>query len=720
MTPRPAEPADPAARAAELRAQLEQAAHEYYVLDRPSLSDAEYDRRFRELQELEAAHPALRTPDSPTQRVGAEPASALAKHAHLHRMLSLGNAFDDTELRDWEERLVRVAGEGVRAAGYTAELKIDGAAVALTYEDGVLVTGATRGNGTIGENVTANLRTIRDVPLRLRGTGVPPRVEIRGEVYMPFDGFERMNEARARAGEPVFANPRNSAAGALRQLDPAITAARPLRFFGYAAVTDHGVALPARTQWEALELLAGWGIPVAPHRRRCRTLDEVIAWAHEIEHDVRGTLNFAIDGGVVKVDALALQEELGVVGGREPRWAIARKFAPDIAITRLTDIQVNVGRTGALNPFAVLEPVEIGGATVRLATLHNFDLIRQKDLRVGDYVQVKRAGEVIPQVIAPLVERRNAKRPPPETVEPTACPTCGTAVEREPEEVAIYCPNVGCPGRRLEGLVHFAARDAMDVRGLSYARIEQLLGAGLIATPADLYTLRERRDALLALERLAEKSVDNLLDAIDASKAQPLSRLLFGLGIRHVGATAAQLLARDFGSLAGLRAALTVPPAADDGEAARAEHDAAVEAAVARVAGIRGIGTTIARSVVMYLADPSANALLDALERHGVALVEPRPVASGGALKGCVVVLTGTFPTLSRAAATELVEQAGGRVTSSVSSKTTFVVAGAEAGGKLEKAQALGVKVVDEAGLLRMIEDASAGAAAPLADGDAA
>jgi len=721
MTPRPAEPADPAARAAELRTQLEQAAHEYYVLDRPSLSDAEYDLRFRELQALEAAHPELRTPDSPTQRVGAEPASALAKHAHLHRMLSLGNAFDDAELREWEERLVRLAGEGARAAGYTAELKIDGAAVALTYEDGVLVTGATRGNGAVGENVTANLRTIRDVPLRLRGAGVPPRVEIRGEVYMPFDGFERMNEARARAGEPVFANPRNSAAGALRQLDPAITAARPLRFFGYAAVTDHGVALRARTQWDVLELLEAWGIPVAPHRRRCASLDEVIAWAHEVEHTVRGELNFAIDGGVVKVDPLALQEELGVVGGREPRWAIARKFAPDIAVTRLVDIQVNVGRTGALNPFAVLEPVEIGGATVRLATLHNFDLIRQKDLRAGDYVQVKRAGEVIPQVIAPLVERRDAKHPPAATVEPTACPACGTAVEREPEEVAIYCPNVGCPGRRLEGLVHFAARDAMDVRGLSYARIEQLLGAELIATPADLYLLRERRDALLALDRLAEKSVDNLLDAIDASKAQPLSRLVFGLGIRHVGATAAQLLAREFGSLAGLRAELTVPHLPDDAdEAARAEHDARVEAAVARVAGIRGIGTTIARSVVMYLADPSANALLDALEARGVALEEPRPVTVGGALKGCVVVLTGTFPTLSRAAATELVEQAGGRVASSVSSKTTFVVAGEEAGGKLEKARALGVKVVDEAELLRMIENAPAGADASAADGDAA
>ena len=712
MTPRPADSGDPAARAAALRAQLTQAAHEYYVLDRPSLSDAEYDRGFRELQALEAEHPHLRTPDSPTQRVGAEPASALAKHAHVRPMLSLGNAFDDLELRDWEDRLVRVAGDDVRRAGYAAELKIDGAAVALTYEDGVLVTGATRGNGTIGENVTANLRTIHDVPLRLRGPDVPPRVEIRGEVYMRFDEFERMNEARAEAGEPIFANPRNSAAGALRQLDPAVTAARPLRFFGYAMVAGHGVALPVRTQSEVLERLAAWGVPVAPHRRRCASLDEVITWAREIEYDVRGTLAFAIDGGVVKVDALALQEELGVVGGREPRWAIARKFAPDIAVTKLTAIKVNVGRTGALNPYAELEPVEIGGAMVKLATLHNFELIRHKDLRVGDYVQVKRAGEVIPQIIAPLVERRDPKAMPPETVEPTRCPACATPVEREPEEVNVYCPNVACPGRRLEGLVHFAARDAMDVRGLSYARIEQLLGARLIATPADLYALRERRDALLALDRLAEKSVDNLLDAIDASKAQPLSRLLFGLGIRHVGATAAQLLAREFGSLAALRRELTVPPAAAGDEAARAAHDAAIEAAVARVGGIRGIGTTIARSVVLYLADPSANALLDALEARGVALDEPRPVSSGGALRGAVVVLTGTFPTLSRGAATELVEQAGGRVASSVSSKTTFVVAGDEAGGKLEKARALGIEIIDEAELQRRLARADAPAAA--------
>lgn len=694
-TPPPAIPAAATRRAAELREQLERASHEYYVLDQPTLADAEYDRLFRELQALEAEYPALQSPDSPTVRVGAQPASALAKHAHIVSMLSLGNAFDDGELRDWEERLVRLAGEDVRRAGYTTELKIDGAAVALTYEDGVLVMGATRGNGTVGEAVTANLRTIRDVPLRLRGRGLPGRLEIRGEVYMPFDRFERMNEERARAGASLFANPRNAAAGALRQLDPAITASRPLRFFGYAVAVAPGVALPVRTQWDVLDLLAEWGVPVAPHRRRCHTLDDVIAWAHEVEHHLRGELNFAIDGGVVKVDALALQDDLGVVGGREPRWAIARKFAPDIAVTRLLDIQVNVGRTGSLNPFAVLEPVEIGGATVRLATLHNFDLIHQKDLRKNDWVQVKRAGEVIPQVIAPIPERRGADVSPEPTPVPTHCPSCGTAVERDPEEVAIYCPNIACPGRLIEGLVHFASRAAMDVRGLSYARIQQLIDAGLVHDPSELYDVPA--EALERLERFAEKSAQNLVEAIEASKQQPLSRLLFALGIRHVGATAAQLLAREFGSLAALRAVATVGGGTPE---ERAAHEAA---ALERIGGVRGIGDIIARSVVSYFSDPSAQPLLDALTARGVALTEPRTETRSDTLRGCTVVITGTLPTLSRTAATEAVEAAGARVTSSVSRKTSFVIAGEDAGSKLEKARELGVEVIDEAELLRRI-----------------
>src|SRR5918992_1574496 len=418
--------AELAARAATLRERLDAAAHEYYVLDRPSLSDAEYDRMLRELQELEAAYPWLRTPDSPTQRVGAEPATQLAKHRHIVPMLSLGNAFNDDELAAWEERLVRLVGDDARRAGYTAELKIDGAAVSLTYESGVLVRGTTRGNGVIGEDVTANLRTIRDVPLRLRGTGAPPLIEIRGEVYMTFSGFERLNDARRLAEQPVFANPRNSAAGSLRMLDPKVTGSRPLRFFGYAVAAPPGTTLPFRTQWELLETLAGWGVPVAPHRMRCATLAEVYEWAHVVENQVRPTLDFAIDGGVVKVDSLALQEELGVVGGREPRWAIARKFAPDIAETKLLAIQVNIGRTGSVNPFAVLEVVEIGGAMVKQATLHNFELVRDKDLRVGDWVQVKRAGEVIPQIVGVIPERRDPENPPLPYAAPKRCYSCGT------------------------------------------------------------------------------------------------------------------------------------------------------------------------------------------------------------------------------------------------------------------------------------------------------
>ncbi|MEO8562760.1 MAG: NAD-dependent DNA ligase LigA [bacterium] len=666
----------PERRAAELRALLHQASYDYYVLDSPALSDAEYDKRFRELQAIEREHPALRTADSPTQRVGAEPASALAKHTHLVPMISLGNAFTEDELSEWEERIARLIGDDARRAGYVVELKIDGAAVSLTYENGVLVMGATRGNGTIGEDVTANLRTLRDVPLRLRGDDVPSLLEIRGEVYLPFKAFELLNEARVRDGEPVYANPRNTAAGALRQLDPSITARRPLRFFGYTVATPAGIAAPFATQWELLDTLTRWGIPVAPARKRCRSLPDVNEWARDVETRLRAEIDFGIDGGVVKVDSLRLQDELGVVGGREPRWAIARKFAPDIAETTLLDIQVNVGRTGALNPFAVLEPVEIGGTTVRLATLHNFDLVRSKDLRKGDAVLVKRAGDVIPQVIGPIPEKRDPHNPPPETPIPTECPVCGTKVERDEEEVAIYCPNVACPGRQLEALVHFASRGAMDIRGLSYARIEQLIGAALVHDVADIYALTA--DQLTELDRFADVSAKNLIDAIEASKAQPLSRLLVGLGIRHVGQTAAQLLARHFGSLDALR---------------RAPAD--------EILALRGIGETIAVAVAAYFEDPTATALLDKLTAAGLTLTEPMPVSVGGAFKGMTFVVTGTLPTLSRAQATELIESNGGRVTSGVSKATTCVVVGEEAGSKLEKAQALGVETIDEAELLR-------------------
>lgn len=624
-----------AARAATLREQIERAIYEYYVLDRPSLSDAAYDKLFRELQELETKYPTLRTEDSPTLRVGIEPQSALAKHQHLVPMLSLGNAFNAEDLEEWEQRLTRLAGDDVRRSGYTCELKIDGGAVSVTYREGVLIAAATRGNGIIGENVTANMRTIKQVPLRLRGTGHPFMMEVRGEVYMPYSGFEKMNAERVKAGEPVYANPRNSAAGSLRMLDPAISAARPLRFFAYSIAVQEGEELPVTEQFALLDLLAEWGLPVAPHRKRAKTLAEVHAWTEEIETRVRADLDFQIDGGVVKVNDMRLWPDLGVVGGREPRYAIARKFAPDIAETKLIKIDVNVGRTGSVNPFAVLEPVEIGGATVQLATLHNFELIRDKDLRDGDIVQVKRAGEVIPQVIGPVPDRRDARNPPKPYKPPTKCPACGTALETGVDRGMLYCPNFSCPARQLEGMVHFASRGAMDIRGLSYARLRQLIDADLIHDVADLYDLTAEQ--ITELERFADKSAEQLVDAIQASKAQPLSRLLFGLGIDHVGEIAAKQLARHFGTM-----------------------DALLNATEEDVLAIHGMGETIAKSLTEWFSGKQARKLIERLRARGLNFEEPRQQTTG-ALRGMTVVLTGTLPTLSREQATELVGSNGGR-----------------------------------------------------------
>jgi len=666
-----------AARADELRRQIDRASYEYHVLDQPTISDAEYDRLYRQLVDLEEAHPTLRTPDSPTQRVGAEPLSQLAKHTHLVPMLSLANAFNEEELAAWEERIVRLAGEEVRNSGYTCELKIDGAAVSLTYKDGVFVEGTTRGNGIIGEAVTANLRTIRDVPLKLHGDDVPPVMEIRGEVYMTFSGFERMNEQRIAAGQPVFANPRNSAAGALRQLDPKATAARPLHFFGYAIALPDGAKLPTSTQADLLARLTAWGVPVAPHHERCPTLKDVHEWARNVEHSVRAAIDFAIDGGVVKVNDLRLWPDLGVVGGREPRYAIARKFAPDIAETTLRSINVNVGRTGSINPYAVLEPVEIGGAQVQLATLHNFDLVARKDLRVGDVVQVKRAGEVIPQIIGPVPDKRDPQNPPQPYTPPTHCPACNTALVPGNELGMLYCPNFACPGRQLEGLVHFASRGAMDIRGLSYARIKQLIDAGLVSDAADLYDLTPEQ--LEGIERLAEKSSANLVQAIAATKEQPLSRLLFALGIEHVGETAAREIARHFGTMDAILAAT-----ADD------------------ILCVHGIGDKIAESIVGWFADDRARRLIERLRERGLRFDEP-VTRSSGTLKGLTIVITGTLPTLSREQAAALIEGNGGRVSGSVSKKTAFVVVGADAGSKLEKARQLGVETIDEDELKRRV-----------------
>ena len=662
-----------AGRAAWLRQQIERANHAYYVLDAPEISDAEYDGYFRELQALEREHPELHSPDSPTRRVGAAVASALTKHAHRHPMLSLANAFSPEELIEWEERNARILPE-VRAAGYTAEIKIDGAAVSLTYEDGRLTVGATRGNGIVGENITANIRTISDVPLVLKGRGWPRRMEVRGEVYMPYAGFQRVNQERERQGEPIFANPRNAAAGGLRQLDPSLTRRRRLRLFAFAAEPMEG-QIKAQTHWEVLDLLDSWGFPVEPSRQRFADLSEVQAQIATYEGLIP-KLAFQADGVVVKVDRLSIQGELGVVGGREPRWAIARKFAPEVAVTRVCDILINVGRTGALNPYATLEPVEISGVTVSNATLHNEELIAQKDIRIGDWVEVIRAGEVIPQVVRSLPDRRTGGERP--FAMPATCPDCGTPVERPAGEAMRYCPNASCPGRILEGIVHFAARGAMDIRGLGYERVRQLLDAKLIADVADLYELTA--DQLVELDRFAEQSATQLVSAIAASKQQPLSLLLFGLGIRHVGKTAAVLLARRFGTMEALSSAT----------------DDAINA-------VPGIGPAIAEAVVAFFAERRNQRLTRRLGASGLNFVEPTAEAADGALAGKTYVLTGILPTLSRADAAALIEHAGGRVAGSVSKKTDAVVAGEEAGGKLERANSLGVEVIDEGELLRRL-----------------
>ena len=670
---------DPAARAAELRRVLHRAIHAYYVLDAPEMSDAEYDRLFQELTALETAHPEVKTPDSPTLRVGAEPATRLAKHRHLVPMLSLANAFTPEQLAEWEERNARVAPDVV-SAGYTLEIKIDGAAVNLTYREGVLEVGATRGNGLVGEVVTPNLRTVPDVPLRLQGEGWPALLEVRGEVYMPRASFDALNRKREAAGEPPFANPRNAAAGGLRQLDSRLTRERGLRFFAFAAGAPEA-KLPFRTQTELLDGLVAWGFRVEPHRRRVPGLAGAQAAIAELEPELRA-LPFGADGVVVKVDRLALHDELGTVGDREPRWAVARKFAPEVAVTRLLAIKVNVGRTGALNPYAELEPVEIGGVTVSTATLHNADLIAAKDIRVGDWVEVTRAGEVIPQVLGPVREKREelerAGTPPRPFTMPGRCPDCGSEVEAPADEVMTYCPNVSCPGRVQESIFHFAVRGAMDIRGLGYERVRQLLGAGLIHDVADLYRLDTL--PLVALDGFAEKSAAQLVAAIAASRTQPLSRLLFALGIRHVGSGAAELLARRFGTMAALLAATEE-----------------------QIAEVRGIGPTIAAAVAVFFREPRNRALIERLRAAGLKMDEPVQVTAGGVLDGQTFVLTGTLPGLSRDEATRLIEQAGGAVTGSVSKKTTAIVAGEEPGSKLEKARTLGVAVWDEAELLRRL-----------------
>ncbi len=586
-------------------------------------------------------------------------------------MLSLGNAFDGEELRAWETRIAKIVPD-VTSVGYALEFKIDGAAVNLTYEHGVLSIAATRGNGTVGEQITANIRTIPDVPLRLRGEDWPQSMEIRGEVYFPLENFAALNKQRVHNGEQPFANPRNAAAGSLRQLDPSITRRRGLRFFPFHV--ECAEPLTVRTQHEVLDLLQTWGFRVAPHHCRANSLNEAVVAIAELETLIP-ILNFEADGVVVKVDRLDLHSELGVVGGREPRWAIARKFTPEVAVTRLHEIRVNVGRTGALNPYAVLEPVEVGGVTVSTAALHNFDLVEAKDIRIGDEVEVTRAGEVIPQVLGPVRARRTGQER--KFVTPERCPVCGATVEHPEDEVMSYCPNVSCPGRMLEAVIHFASRGAMDIRGLGEQRVAQLRDTGLVHDVADIFTLTQLQ--LEALEGFATKAATQLIEAIETSKTRPLSTLLFALGIRHVGATVARLLASRFGSM-----------------------DALMGTTAEDVAGTEGVGPTIADAVVHFFAEPENRQLIQRLREHGLTFQEPE---WGGArpLAGQTFVITGTLPTLSRDRAKELIEKAGGRVTVSISKKTTAVVVGESPGSKLDRARDLGIETIDEAGLLRRL-----------------
>lgn len=664
--------AELAKRADELRHRLHDANYRYYVLDDPEIPDSEYDRLLRELKEIESAHPELATPDSPTLRVGATPSDQFEKVRHLAPMFSLDNAFDVDELRGWERRNARIASE-VLDAGYVAELKIDGAAVSLLYEDGVLVRGATRGNGHIGEGVTPNLRTVNGIPLRLRDEGdipVPDRFEVRGEVYMTLSGFERMNEGRAADGLPTFANPRNAAAGSLRQLDPSITASRPLRFFGFQIQLDPDSrsALPLRTQTDVLDTLAAWGVPVNPFREPCADLEGVLAFTREAEAR-RGGLDYEIDGVVVKVAPLSLWPELGIIGEREPRWAIAYKFAPDLVTTRLRDIRINVGRTGSLNPYAVLEPVEIGGAMVKLATLHNFEDVARKGLMNGDMVLVKRAGDVIPQVVAAITDERTGEETP--FVPPERCPVCDTPVERPEGEVMVYCPNGSCPGRIYWGIVHFVSRGAMDIRGLGERTVQQLLDEGRVRDFADLYGLT--KEDLLGLDGFGEVSATNLLESIDASREQPLSRLLFALGIRHVGGHAAGIIARHYRTM-----------------------DALARASAEDLAAIHGIGETTAAALAAFLAEPRNQQLIGRLRDAGLTLEEPVERADTQPFAGLTFVITGSLPGLSRKDVKAFIEQRGGRVTGSVSGNTDYLVVGEDPGSKLDKGRELGIPELDE------------------------
>ncbi len=661
----------PEARVQTLREQIEDHNYHYYVLDDPIVSDAEYDRLLRELEDIEREHPQLVTPDSPTQRVGAGPAEGFEPVAHDIPMLSLGNAFSDEEVSEFDRRIRDQL--DVESVHYCAEPKLDGVAIALRYQNGLLELAATRGDGRTGENVTSNVRTIRAVPLKLRGHNVPERLEVRGEIVMTRSGFERLNARLADAGEKTFVNPRNAASGSLRQLDSSVTATRPLHFFCYGAATSDG--LPDR-HWDILEQLREFGIPVSAEARRVDGFDGLLEYYETIGRK-RGELDYDIDGVVYKVNDLDQQREMGQVS-RAPRWALAHKFPAQEEITRLLDIDVQVGRTGALTPVARLEPVFVGGVTVTNATLHNADEVRRKDVRPGDYVVVRRAGDVIPEVVRSVPERRESDLKA--WAMPAECPECGSAVEQvEGEAVARCTGGLVCPAQRKRALEHFASRKAMDIDGLGSRLIEQLVDHDLVHSPADLYRLDH--ETLAGLDRMAGKSADNLLEALETSKEADLGRLLFALGIREVGEVTAQHLARHFGALERL-----------------------AEAGVEELESVRDVGPVMARHIRAFFDEPHNRAVIEQLLAVGVryevvtaAEDEEQPLA------GCTYVLTGSLSKRTRSEAKAALEARGARVTGSVSGSTTAVIAGSEPGSKIERAREKGIDVLDEDDLERLL-----------------
>jgi DNA ligase (NAD+) len=666
-----------AERADELRRELERHNRLYYVLDDPEIGDDEYDALLDELRAIEADNPELRTPDSPTQRVGAPPLDRFERVEHAEPMLSLGNARDEEELRAWENRLrnyLKRLDITASEFSYTTEPKIDGLAISLTYENGTLTRGATRGDGRVGEEVTQNLRTIGAIPLRI--DDAPPLVEVRGEVYLPIADFKALNERRAEAGEPAFANPRNAAAGSIRQLDPAIAAARPLSIWCYGFGATRG--LDPATHTEEIAWLAERGFKVNPETGHHPGIDSVVKRCRWWE-ERREELDYEIDGVVVKVDERALWRELGVVG-REPRWAIAWKFAPTTATTKLLSVVWNVGRTGHLVPFAMLEPVHVGGVTVSTATLHNEEDLGRKDVRVGDEVVVMRAGDVIPQVVAPLIQRRRkgARRVKP----PQRCPACGTPTVKPDDSVFTICPNrAGCPGQSFQHIKHFVSKGAMDIDGLGEKQAMRFLQEDLIADVADIYDLTEEQ--LVGLEGFGELSARNLLAAIDASRSRPFKRVLYALGLPGVGYVTAEALADHFGSIDALHAA--------DPE---------------QIEEVEGVGPIMAVQIAESLADERTRELIEKLKEKGLRLEQDPSErrAEGGPLQGKTLVLTGTLPNLTRDEAAAMIKAAGGKVTNSVSRKTDYVVAGENPGTKLAKAEQLGVETIDEDGLRALIQ----------------